>query len=192
MKIKTYSQNEIVQGCIQNDAYYQRILVDTYLSKLMTVSRRYAPRTEDAEDILQDAFIKIFRAIKNFDPDRGVLESWMRKIVINTALKKLQSNPFLLHRNTEELIDADIVSTLSPSVYDRLLEEDILDVISTLPDGYKQIFNLSVIEGYPHKEIAKMLDIKEGTSRSNLAKAKRLLRKKLIQRKKTESWTKTA
>ena len=181
------SVEEIIRGCIKNDPESQRLLVVRYMPLLLTVSRRYTPINEDAEDVLQDAFIKIFGALRQFDAQKGSLEAWMRKIVINTALKKLNNKCFKFERKLEPFDDIQI----NPSAYKHLLEEDVMALINNLPDGYRQIFNLAVIEGYKHKEIAELLGIEESTSRSNLSKAKKLLRKKLSIQKKKESWIKT-
>jgi len=175
---------EIIKGCIKNDAKYQRLLVVNYSPMLLTVSRRYTPISADAEDVLQDAFIKIFGAIRQFDSNKGKLETWMRTIVINTALKRLNKKCFTHERSVEQFDEIQ----MHPSVYGHLQAEDVMALINTLPDGYRQVFNLAVVEGYPHKEIAKLLDIAEATSRSNLSKAKKLLRTKLSNQKKQESW----
>ena len=178
------SVQEIIAGCINNDAQCQRLLVVNYSTMLLTVSRRYTPVSADAEDVLQDAYIKIFAAIKQFDPKKGKLEIWMRKIVINTALKRLNKKCFT-HEKTVERFDE---IQLSPAVYDHLQAEDVMRLINTLPDGYRQVFNLAVVEGYAHKEIAVLLNIEESTSRSNLSKAKQHLRKKLKNQEKQELW----
>ena len=178
------SELEIIKGCIKKKPKYQRLLVVNYSSMLLTVSRRYTPNHADAEDVLQDAFIKIFGAIQQFDRKKGSLEAWMRKIVINTALKRLNKKCFT-HEKTVECF-AEI--QLLPAIYDHLQAEDVMTLINQIPNGYRQVFNLAVVEGYPHKEIAALLNIDEATSRSNLSKAKKLLRKKLENQKKQESW----
>ncbi len=152
---------------------------------LLTVSRRYTPINADAEDVLQDAFIKIFGAIRQFDSNRGKLETWMRKIVINTALKRLNKKCFTHEKTVDQFMEIQLL----PSVYEHLQAEDVMALVNTLPDGYRQVFNLAVVEGYPHTEIAKMLGIEPATSRSNLSKAKKLLRKKLSNQEKQELWT---
>jgi len=179
------SAEEIIKGCIKKEPKYQRLLVVNYSSMLLTVSRRYTPINADAEDVLQDAFIKIFGAIKKFDPKKGALESWMRKIVINTALKRLSKKCFSHERTVERFEEIK----QEPVVYDLLQAEDVMTLINTLPDGYRQVFNLAVVEGYPHKEIATLLDIQVSTSRSNLTRAKKLLREKLENQQNQELWT---
>ena len=176
---------EIIKGCLNKETKYQRLLVVNYSPMLLTVSRRYTPVGIAPEDILQDAFIKIFGAIHQFDINRGTLEVWMRKIVINTALKKLNKKCFSFEKSTDQFEDIQ----LPPAVYSHLDEEDVMALINTLPDGYRQVFNLNAIEGYSHKEIGDLLGIGASTSRSNLSKAKKLLRIKLKNQKMHEAWT---
>jgi len=176
--------SEIIKGCIKKESKYQRLLVVNYSPMLLTVSRRYTPISADAEDVLQDAFIRIFGAIQQFDSNKGSLEGWMRKIVINTALKRLNKRCFTHEKTVDQFQDIQ----LHPNVYSHLEAEDLMAVINTLPDGYRQVFNLSVVEGYSHKEIGAMLGIEDATSRSNLSKAKKILRTKLSNQKKQESW----
>jgi len=178
------TEQEIVKGCLKKESKYQHLLVVRYSPMLLTVSRRYTPQNIDPEDILQDAFIKIFGAIKQFDSKKGNLEIWMRKIVINTALKKLNKKCFTHEKSVDQFQDIQ----LAPVAYSHLEEEDVMALINTLPDGYRQVFNLNVIEDYSHKEIGKLLDIKESTSRSNLSKAKKILRMKLNNQEKQELW----
>ncbi len=178
------SPQEIIKGCIKDDPKCQRMLVVNYSSMLLTVSRRYTPNSADAEDVLQDAFIKIFGAINQFDPNKGALATWMRRIVINTALKRLNKKSFTHEKSVERFEERQ----LDPSVYEHLQAEDIMALINTLPNGYRQIFNLAVVEGYSHKEIGALLNIGESTSRSNLSKAKKLIRTKLDNQKKQELW----
>jgi len=161
------------------------LLVFNYSTMLLTVSRRYTPINADADDVLQDSFIKIFGAIKQFDSSKGTLESWMCRIVINTALKRLNKKCFTHERTVDRFEEIQ----QQPAIYDLLQAEDVLSLINTLPDGYRQVFNLAVVEDYPHKEIAALLGIQESTSRSNLSKAKKLLRKKLDNQKNQELWT---
>ncbi len=178
---------EIIKGCRDNDPKAQRLLVVNYSAMLLTVSRRYTPINADAEDVLQDAFIKIFGAIKQFDGTRGSIGGWMRRIVINTALRRLSKKCFTHEKTVERFEEIE----LKPAAYGHLQAEDVMKLINTLPDGFRQVFNLSVVEGYSHKEIGALLNIGASTSRSNLSKAKKVLRDKLNKQKKLEAWTKT-
>lgn len=180
------TEKELIIGCQKEKPLYQRELVLRYSAMLLTVSRRYTPERLGPEDILQDAFIKIFKSIHQFDDAKGSLEGWMRKIVINTALKKLKRK-FV---KEEVPVEAFQDPLLLPSIYEQMDAEDVMRLIAALPDGYRQVFNLYVIEGYSHKEIASLLGIGETSSRSNLSRAKTILRNKLNNQKIQESWLK--
>lgn len=146
---------------------------------MLGVCQRYARNQYDAEDILQDAFIKVFNKIGQFKFE-GSFEGWIRRIVVNTALKK-----YSLIRYEKELTGYDLSEKVNaqadPSAYSHLTEKDLLVLINSLPDGYRLIFNLYVIEGYQHEEISKMLGIQAGTSRSQLVKARIMLQKQILQ-----------
>ena len=140
-----------------------------------------------AKDILQESFIRIFKSFNTFDPTRGSLGGWMRTITVNVALRSLgkrrleTSNLSVEHQNK---------ISVDPKVVSKLGVDELMAIVKTLPDGYRQVFNLSVIEGYSHKEIGAKLGIAEVSSRSNLSRAKQLLRKKLQELQNSESWTK--
>jgi len=183
--LKTLTTKEIIDGCKNQKAKYQRLLVLNYSAELITVARRYMPDKMYAEDIVQEALINAFDRFKSYDENKGTLQNWLRKIVINCALKKLNKKCF----EKEMYVESPMEITLHPSVYEKLDAEDLLRVIDTLPDGYKQVFNLYAIEGYSHKEIGNLLGIKEASSRSNLKRAKDILRIK-IQQQNATSWAK--
>ncbi len=147
---------------------------------LFTVARRYGKDRHAAEDILQDALIKIFRAIPKYEPT-GSFEAWMRRIVVTTALQSLDKN-----WRKEEAGNLDFVEepTTQPEIYARLGAEELLQLLARLPEGFRQIFNLHIIEQYPHTEIAVMLGITESTSRSQLTRARRLLQNMIAEREK--------
>lgn len=178
---------KIISGCQKGDAKAQKALVLRYASLLLTVGRRYMKNEVDAEDILQDSFIKIFQSFKQFDPNKGTLDGWMKRIVINTALKQYRSQK--QHLPTENLEQHNEVFIL-PSVYEKLHEEDLIQLISSIPEGYRQVFNLYAIEGYSHKEVAEMLEIAEASSRSSLSRARAHLQKRIKKNKMSESWMK--
>ncbi len=157
------------------------MLFDTYAGRLLTICRRYATDNSEAEDVLQEALVKIFNNLYQFRFECP-LEGWMRRIVVNTALRSCKKNKIHFQDIHENVLDSN--QSFDPSVYGELGEEDILKIITMLPDGYKMVFNLYVIDGYSHEEIATMLGIREGTSRSQLAKARRLLQKLILERNK--------
>ena len=142
---------------------------------MMTVCLRYSKDQMDAEDILQEAFIRVFKYIHQFKFD-GSFEGWIRRVVVNTALKSI-SKKKITFSDTEG--NKEVTPPIEPYVYSNLGEDDILKLISQLPEGYKLVFNLNVIEGYSHDEIAKMLKIEASTSRSQLVKARKMLQNKI-------------
>jgi len=149
----------------------------------MGVCYRYARNKEDAEDILQDSFIKIFKKISQFKGD-GSFEGWMRKIVVNTALKKYTVSRYRKELSVQEVKDPSVADMNDVPAFSHLTEKDLLGLINNLPDGYRIIFNMYVIEGYQHDEIAELLGIQPGTSRSQLVKARQLLQKEIIKMQK--------
>jgi len=179
---------EIIHSCILEKPQGQRELVRKYAPMLMTVSRRYAMAHYGAQDIIQDAFINIFRAIAQFDESKGSFEGWMRKITVNTALKAIRKNKLgLTQLDSQE----KKVFSVDPDIYKRLGAEELMELISLLPEKYRIVFNLNCIEGYNHREISEMLGIEEVSSRSNLSRAKSILRKKILANKQQTPWVKT-
>ncbi len=157
----------------------QKEIFHRYASRMLGVCHRYARNSADAEDILQDAFIKVFDKIHQFKFE-GSFEGWIRRIVVNTALKK-----YSLRRYEKEVVGYEVKdkdeNMLEPAAYSHLTEKELLDLINSLPDGYRVIFNLYVIEGFQHDEIADMLGIQPGTSRSQLVKARNMLQRQILQ-----------
>jgi RNA polymerase sigma-70 factor (ECF subfamily) len=171
------TEYEIIEGCINQDAKCQRALFDRYAGKMMGVCTRYAKDTMEAEDMLQDAFIKVFQYIGQFKFE-GAFEGWIRRIVVNTAIRHLEKKKILFKDIDESTYDAPRVEA---QAYTHLGQEDLLKLINQLPDGYRMVFNLNAIEGYSHEEIAEMLNIQPGTSRSQLVKARKMLQYQIIQ-----------
>ncbi len=170
------NERDLIQGCIRKNTAAQHTLFEKYAGILMTVCRRYAANQQEAEDMLQEAFISIFNHINQFKYS-GSFEGWLKRITVNAALKILQ------RRKIEVVgITYDQHELLSPdfNVLSDLGTEEILKLISQLPDGYRLIFNLYAIEGYTHDEIAGMLKIKTATSRSQLSKARAMLKDRII------------
>lgn len=169
------TEKDLIQGCLRKDRDCERELFRRFAPVLFTVSRQYARFQHEAEDILQDAFIRIFDKLGSFRHD-GSLEGWMRKITVQTALKRYQRIRYQKEQAGTELLPE---AANLPEILSQLHEEELLRLIGTLPDGYRVVFNLSVIEGYSHQEIAQTLGIGESTSRSQLAKARGLLQQKI-------------
>ena len=173
------TEEQLIKACVREDASSQKEVFNRFSGRMLGVCNRYARNSADAEDILQDAFIKVFDKIHQFK-FQGSFEGWIRRIVINTVLKK-----YSVSRYEKEVVGYEIKdrneSLVEPSAYSHLTQKDLLELINKLPDGYRVIFNLYVIEGYQHDEIAEMLGIQAGTSRSQLVKARVLLQKQIIQ-----------
>ncbi|HLT75271.1 MAG TPA: sigma-70 family RNA polymerase sigma factor [Ohtaekwangia sp.] len=168
------TEQELIEGCRKNDRAAQRALYDRYCRKMMVLCLRYSKTTAEAEDILQEGFVKVFNAIANFRQE-AKLETWITRIMVNTALnvqrKKLYLYPMV---DVEELELPENEISISGIHFKQLLE-----MIQSLPQGCQIVFNLFAIEGYSHKEIAEQLGISEGTSKSQFARAKSLLQQKL-------------
>lgn len=170
------TEYEIIKGCLINNIKCQQTLFERYAGKMMTVCLRYSKDQMDAEDILQEAFIRVFKYMHQFKFD-GSFEGWIRRVVVNSALKSISKKKIIFS-------DRDGYSEVSAQIdsyaYSNLGEDDILKLITQLPEGYKLVFNLHVIEGYSHDEIAKMLKIEASTSRSQLVKARKMLQNKIL------------
>jgi len=170
------TEEQLIKGCVQNDVACQRLLFERYAGKLMTICLRYSCDKPEAEDMLQDAFIKIFSHIRQYKSE-GSFEGWMKRIVVNCALKTIQKKK----TRFIEISNHDAAAPQSDSfVLSSLTEDELIKMISSLPDGYRIVFNLYVMEGYSHDEIAEMLGIQAATSRSQLVKARKLLQKQIL------------
>jgi RNA polymerase sigma factor (sigma-70 family) len=170
------TEYELIQGCVREDRTAQRELFNRYAGKMMTVCLRYARHRMEAEDLLQDSFIKVFDHIHAFE-SKGSFEGWIRRIVVNTALKNVSKHSFQKEGIGMEGV---LESSEDPSVYAHLSELELLDFIAKLPKGYRICFNLYVIEGFSHREIGEMLKIEESTSRSQLVKARNMLQNMVL------------
>jgi len=171
------SEHELIKGCIEQNPHKQRLLFEQYAGVFMSVCLRYAIDSMDAEDMLQEGFVRIFKNIHQFKFE-GSFEGWMRRIVVNVCLKSIQKRK-IHFKDIEE--SGGNEPQVSPYVYGNLCEEDLMKLIRKLPDGYRTVFNLNVIEGYSHEEISVLLGIEASTSRSQLVKARRMLQSQIIQ-----------
>jgi len=170
------SESDIIKGCQAKDQRFQKALVLQNTSVLMMVAIRYTKNYHSAQDVLQESFVKIIQGIDKYE-ETGAFLSWMKKIVINTALSKKRPK-----REQFEKVGLEFSreQEIQPEAYERLNTEEIIELINTLPNGYREVFNLSAIEGFSHKEIGELLNISESTSRTQLLKARRMLQSKLI------------
>jgi RNA polymerase sigma factor (sigma-70 family) len=170
------SEEELRQGCIDGRADYQRLLYDYFSPRMFGICLRYANDYHHAEDILQEGFIKIFRNIDKFRGD-GSFEGWIKKIFINTAIEHYRKS--VNHSGHAELEPNVMVRYISEKATDNLATQDLMKIVQQLSPGYRTIFNLYVIEGYSHREIAETMGISEGTSKSQLARARNILKKRV-------------
>ncbi len=179
------SDQQIIEGCARHERKAQKVLYEKYSRLLLGVCMRYAGDKAEAEDILQDSFLKIYFKIKDFS-GTGSFAGWMRKIVVNTAITHYHLN--LKYRYHVE-IGEYVANESGSSGYDEDLftADELFKVLSELPAGYRMIFNLYAVEGYKHREIAEILGIDTNTSKSQYSRAKAALRYKLEQLTKLKS-----
>lgn len=168
------SELELVAGCQRGEARYQRALYDRYHRLMFGVCLRYTDNRDDAQDIMQEGFIKVFRHIHSFQ-GKGSFEGWVRRIMVHTSIEHYRRNSryFMVDINeaSEVRLDEEALHLMS--------RDELLEMIQHLPPGYRTVFNLYAIEGYAHQEIADMLSISVGTSKSQLSRARRYLQQQL-------------
>ncbi len=171
------TESDLLQACQRHDVRAQTALYNTYKSRLMGLCRRYARSQPEAEDMFHEGFIRIFHQLHTLE-QADKLVPWMKRVMVNTAINVYHRN----HKQQAETELDDAWERVSPDHMDtlsRLGTEELLKLIEQLPDGYRMVFNLYVIDGYNHNEIAGLMGIAEGTSKSQLARAKNLLKTKL-------------
>lgn len=168
---------ELINGCRRNKRKSQDALYSRYSPMLLGVCMRYTKNKFDAEDVLQEGFVKIFKNIGKYSMDKS-FEGWIRRIMINTAITFYRRN--LKHAYHDDVDEAhDISDSLGPDINAEFSQEEMMQAINALPDGYRIVFNMYVIEGYKHKEIAEQLEIDINTSKSQLSRAKKYLQREL-------------
>ena len=172
-----HSDEELIKRCIARDRKAQKLLYERYAPVLLGVCIRYASDRDEAEDILQDGFLKVFDHLEDFG-GYGSLVNWMRKIMVNTAITNYHRT--LKHRYHSDYSEVQDQIGFPESLEDvDFTREELLGVIQGLPPGYKMVFNLYAIEGYKHREIAEMMEIDVNTSKSQYSRARQIIRKKL-------------
>lgn len=172
------SDEELVRGCLRQDGVAQRTLFDRFAQPMMAVCMRYAGNPMEAQDMLQEGFVKVFEKLGQFRGD-GPLGGWVRRIMVNEALIYLRKHQ--RHRNIDAIDEENDDAPVDASVLDSLGAEMLIKLIAALPAGYRTVFNLYAVEGYSHKEIAEQLGITESTSKTQFHKAKQQLRAQLEQ-----------
>ncbi len=174
------TEDDLLHGCLHKDAAAQQEFYSRYSPKMLSVCYRFAKNREDAEDMLQEGFIRIFSQIHQFQ-HKGALEGWIRKIIVHTCINMLKKN-----KKFNENVDIDHAQHLlirEEAVPAIIQAKQVIECIRMLPLGYRTVLNLFAIEGYNHKEIAGMLDIEESTSRSQYTRAKAMLEDILIRKR---------
>lgn len=165
--------DQIIQKCKKNNTQAQGELFALFSGKLFSVCLKYSNNRAEAEDNLQDSFITIFSKIKQYN-NKGSFEGWIKRITINTVLQKYRGQSVFDIVNEEQIEDVEVVIDNDDVSLDYLLS-----IIQELPNRYRLVFNLYVLDGYSHKEIANLLSISIGTSKSNLARARQILKEKI-------------
>ena len=177
-----FDEQGILKGCREGRRNAQKQLYERYVSPMLAICLRYSRSRDEAEDLLQEGFLKIFQNINTFR-NHGSLEGWLKRIMINHALNQYKKNrkvPFT--EDVEDIPEAEILmdnSEMEDSV--KVPPEKLLEMVQALPEGYRMVFNLFVFEEYTHKEIAETLNISENTSKTQLLKARRQLQKKVYE-----------
>ena len=173
--MQQYSDQELVSGILQGSPPHQLALYQHYSVPMFRVLLRFARDKSEAEDMLQDGFVRVFRDMSQFRGD-GALGGWIRRIMVHTAINHYRKKAFQMERfGMEHLPEAPVAAT----AVDNLGEQELMALVAELPDGYRHVFNLYAIEGYDHAEIAAMLGCGESTSRSQLSKARSYLQARI-------------
>ena len=169
-------EKNLIEACLRNDRQAQFRLYEFFAVRLMPLCKRYARTNWDADDILQEGFIKAFKYLKDFK-NNGSFEGWMRRIFVNTAIEHFRRKRYLqpVTEKEENTLEGNYLSVL-----DNLAERDIMELVQQLSPGYRTVFNMYVVEGYTHKEIGQMLEISISTSKSQLMRARDQLQRKII------------
>ena len=167
------SLDQLIHNCKKQDIKAQEQLYRLYANKLFAVCLKYSNGYQQAEDNLQDGFMIIFEKIKQYQ-DKGSFEGWMKRIMVNTTLQKYRKQGLF------ELVNEEHLKEPALEIDDEVVSVDfLLEIIQELPDRYRQVFNLYALDGFSHKEISEMLQISTGTSKSNLARARIILKEKI-------------
>jgi len=169
---------DIIQECLKGNRKAQKALFNRFAAKMLYVCRRYAADDNEAEDMVQEGFIRLFNNLDKFR-NTGPFEGWVRRIFVNTAIKYYHHEK--QHNNVQTMEIATAFENDDPGILNALSARELLGLLSDLPDGYRVVFNLYAIEGYSHAEIAKLLGIQESTSRSQLVKARKMHQTKVIE-----------
>ena len=177
---------DLIEACVKGDRLAQRNLYDIFSKRMYVICLRYTKSQQEAEDVLQESFIKIFKNLSGYRGESR-LDYWIKRIVINTALNSQRKKLYMYPMVDIEDVKNEFDQSKALSNYQM---EELLKMIRELPTGCQTVFNLFAIEGYSHKEIAEMLEVSEGTSKSQFARARKLLQEKIAEEEKTERYEK--
>lgn len=170
-----------MKGCIKGDSNARRELYERYAAQMLSVCYRYAHNSEDAKDIFQQAFYLVYKNIDQLK-DHKALSGWIKRIFVNTALQYYKKNHMMFALQDFSSNELDLLDTMDP--LSKMAEKELIELIQALPGGCREVFNLYVVDGYSHKEIAERLNISVGTSKSQLFDARRLLKKAILRNNK--------
>ena len=172
-------EEQLVKKCLEKDTLAQKQLFEFYSRRMMGVCLRYSKDSEEAQDVLQMGFVKVFEKLHMYN-FKGSLESWIRKIIVNTALDNIRKNKKFMNDVEMDKVDYQLHNH-NENALDSLSAQDLLKVIQEMPPGFRTVFNMFAIEGYSHKEIAEELNISVNTSKSQYSRARAHLQKILIE-----------
>jgi RNA polymerase sigma-70 factor (ECF subfamily) len=173
---------ELVSRCLKNDAVAQKLLYQHFAPQMLAICYRYTKNSEEASDVMQEGFVRMFRNLAQWK-EEGELGAWIRKIMVNTALNWLRSKKRLQWVTEDNISEGfNSYSVITPA--SQMEAKELADLIRKLPFGYQTVFNLHAIEGYSHVEISKMLDITEGTCRSQYMRARKMLAEMILKTEK--------
>lgn len=171
------NHKNIIKSSVLGDEKAQRTLYDMYRTKWYMMAMRYGKNKTQADDIFQEGLIQIFKDLYQFDESKAAFGTWSTKVLVHAAIRYLKKYNWI--DTLSEMEEAVFIENNEETIYEKLAAKELTDMIQNLPLGYRLVFNMYVIEGYKHREIAEKLSITEGTSKSQLSKAKRELQKQL-------------
>jgi len=172
----TTNDSSLIKSYLRGDRAAMQQLYERHEQYWFRLCLRYGRNRSEAQDIMQDGLVQIFKTLKQFDTTKGSFSAWSNRIMVTTALQYFRKEKYRTSENLDTVLDD---ADTSEDAFDKISAKELTQIIQQLPDGYRMVFNLYEIEGYKHQEIAKMLGISTGTSKSQLSKAKKLLRNQL-------------
>ncbi len=173
------SEKDLIEGCKKGNHSAFESLYTKYAKKMMAIALRYCNTTFEAEDLVQETFVKVFEKIGTFD-NKGSFEGWLKRVLVNYSINHFHK--ISKERGFEDVSEIELPDDSVENIYSKISNEELLNVLKTLPYGYRTVFNMYVIEGYNHKEIGEICKISEGTSKSQFSKAKVMLKELVLKK----------